>query len=226
MAHAPQEPPVSHASVPRPGLWGYLLALVLLVVGFGVFVSALMPASREVRDAVHALQRIALPASVPIEVTFDQAGPVRLYDEQVSVIAGQTITADGRFAGAAPSLVSADGTAVEPRAIRFSEDSERTSILYRVGPYAGESLATYTIPSAGRYALRFEGDVPTGPRVLCFGHVPVELLKSGLFGVNGGAVTLGLCCSASVMIALITWARRNPPDHLRRSPRGRVLTPG
>ncbi|MEM1446691.1 MAG: hypothetical protein AAGF84_11590 [Planctomycetota bacterium] len=223
MAAAPEESSLPAAEPARPGFLGYLLALVLLLVGAGAFVSALMPATQEVRDAVEALQRVVLPSDGRIEVTFDAAGPIRLYDEQVSVINGRTIVAEGRYEGGPPALGLNADTVIEPQPVRFSEDSERTSVLYRVGAYAGESLARYDVPQAGTYTLRFAEETPTGPRVLAFGHVPVELFKSGFFGVYGGAVTFGLCFSAAVMIALITWARRNPPSHLRRSPRGRVL---
>ncbi|MEM1098489.1 MAG: hypothetical protein AAGH92_06825 [Planctomycetota bacterium] len=211
----PPVPPNRATGFTPPGRKGYLLALVLLVVGGGAFVSTLMPATQEVREAVDGLQRIEVSASAALEVRFDAAGQVRLYDEQVSVIDGRTIVAEGRFASAAPTLMSSTGEVIEPQPIRFSEESERTSVLYRVGPYAGESLASYEVPAAGRYALRFEDDMPAGPRVLAFGRVPVELFKTGFAGVYGGAVALGLCFSAAVMIALITWARRNPPSHLR-----------
>ncbi|MEM8783136.1 MAG: hypothetical protein AAGE65_09810 [Planctomycetota bacterium] len=198
-----------------PGRFGYALALVLLLVGFGAFVSALLPATREVRDAVEALQRVMLPASPGLEVTFASPGVVRVYDEQVSLVAGRTVTATGRYEDAAPALVAPDGTPVEAEPIRFSEDSDRTSVLYRVGPYVGESLAQYDLPVAGTYTLRWDGRSPSDARVLAFGQVPVELLKSGFFGVHGGAVACGLCFTAAVMIGLITWARRHPPSRSR-----------
>jgi hypothetical protein len=101
-------------------------------------------------------------------------------------------------------------------------------MVYRVGPYVGDSIASYRLPEAGTYVISLPDDAeeinaddrpaaPPDPLVFAVGHVPVELLKSGFFGVYGGAVTLGLCFSAAVILGLITWARRHPPAHLRQS---------
>ena len=199
-----------------PGPLGYLLAIILLIVGGGAFLSAVLPASRDVRDAVEQLQRVVLPEQTTLR--FDQTGNVTLYHERVSVISGKTYTSPdqaGRYAGP-PLLLRNRQTqsTLEPEPLSPITGQATSTILYRVGPYVGESLASFNIPAPGTYELVAADDQDAAigqPTVFAVGHVPVELLKSGFLGVYGGAVTLGLCFSAAVMIALVTWARRNPP---------------
>lgn len=224
-AHSPPDPSTSSSeptvSPKRPGLLGYALAAGLLLIGAGAFLSALLPASREVRDAIENLQRVVLPAQT--ELTFAESGVVTLYHERASVIDNKPIGDGTTYAGPILHLrCVADGSRIEPEPTNPTTGSETTRVVYRLDTFAGDSLASYTIPEAGVYTIvpAVEAALPETPTVIAAGHVPVELSRSGYSGVYGGAVTLGLCFSAAVMVALVTWARRNPPHGRGLAARG------
>ncbi len=220
----------------KPSRAGYAAAAVLLVVGFSVFAGTVLPARRAVRDAVFELQRVVVPGDATFRAV--APGPVTLYYEKRSEVAADHHANDHADAPKtrfetpmrwdAPALraVAADvegtepGTAVELRPWAGT-GSESSSLVYHVPPYVGESLGTLDLPGPGTYRLALaqpwppEVDETAAPaathehrRVVAVGHVPFDLVKSGLFGIYGAAVVMGLTAVLALVLAALTWARR------------------
>ncbi len=226
---------ITDGEAPRPSRRGYWAALALLVVGVAVFFSTLLPARQAVHDAVTSLQRGVLNGETPVVFEAERPGVFTLYYEKRSVVSGRPVSSPLLWDGL-PLVVIAEearglpqGERVEPR-VWSGTGTETGRAIYRVGPFVGESLYTVEVPAPGTYRVEpddellaiLEAEQPRQasfdqPRVVAVGNVPVELLKSGLSGVYGGAVVLGLAFTAAVVVALITWARRHPVDTSRRS---------
>ena len=209
----------------KPGRGGYLVAAALLLAGLAVFAAAVLPATRAVEASVEGMQRVVLEGEGSGATFFvKEPGRVLIHFEPISLVDGVEHRSEPTWEPELElrKLRGLSGVVGGSEAVAAPLEPTASTVVYRVGRFAGHSLVEVDLPEAGGYALvvrdlGMAGDVARGTigpaqaekRVLAIGNVPVERLKDGFLGVYGGAVVMGLLGCVAILVALITWARRH-----------------
>ena len=184
----------------RPGKVWYLLAALLLLIGYGALAGGVGHLVSSIAKSVAGAGRVVVPGSGT--VTLDEPGEYTVHYEYRSVVAGKVY----RSPEAAPALecrlvFTDDGTEVPLRPASMSH-------TYEYGSRAGESILGFHADRAGVYELSAEypeGEEGPNEIVLAVGGAfPV----GSIFGLFAGIGVLMLCGIAALVIFLVTLLRR------------------
>jgi hypothetical protein len=152
-----------------------LLALAAVMIGVTIAVVG----GLQLLDDVIDMPRVVVPGSGEVTLA---AGDHVIYGESRSELDGTAYVVNSLQLRCA--MQSSDG---EP--IALTAPSARVS--YGIGGFSGESMFATTIPKAGRYQLRCDGQ--GGPATLAFGtRIGTEIVVMVVGGVGGmlGAVVI------------------------------------
>ena len=184
----------------RPGKIWYLLAVLLLLIGFGALAGGVGHLVSSIAKSVAGAGRVVVPGSG--KVTLDEPGEYKVYYEHRSVVGGKSYRGPAETPALECRLVFAD----DGREVSLEPSS--SSFTYEYGSRAGKSVWEFRADRSGVYELSAE--YPKGEK----GPKEVVLAVGGafpvgsIFGLFAGIGVLMLCGIAALVIFLLTMLRR------------------
>ena len=180
----------------RPSRWYYLLSLLVIGCGVGLFFLILFKGLSSIPEKLTQME-----APGTSEMTFAEPGSYTIFYEHRSMIGGRVYDTGGNLSGLQCTVVSKETGAP----VSLTQPSGRTS--YTLGNRAGRSVLEFNIDRPGLYQVSATyPDVGDGQRVvLAVGQGVAGIITATVIG--GLAAIFGSILLAG-MIALVIFVKR------------------
>jgi hypothetical protein len=179
-----------------PSIAGYVLAVLLAVVGIAVGVALIVSGIRTYIDKVEGFERFPVPGSQ--QITLDDDGGYSIYFERPG------LDNDDVLPSVSVSVTGPDGAPVDL-------DDYSSDVTYSVSGHDGRGAFTFEADEPGVYAVRADGSD---------GELAVGRGIGARFAgaVVAGVATLLLAPVLGAILALVTFLRRSKAKRAAATP--------